>query len=114
MIYVESCGRVRCIWVSSATTGSMAPVWTSWQKHVKTEALSPYGWVSTHTFRQNGERLIRAGIRCRSPVIHMADPFVSLMAAAAATTLKIGTGVCLVIEHDLIVLAKTVSTLDVW
>jgi probable F420-dependent oxidoreductase len=43
----------------------------------------------------------------------MADPFVSLMAAAAVTThLKIGTGVCLVVEHDPIVLAKTVATLD--
>jgi probable F420-dependent oxidoreductase len=43
----------------------------------------------------------------------MADPFVSLMAAAAVTTrLKIGTGICLVVEHDPIVLAKTVATLD--
>jgi probable F420-dependent oxidoreductase len=43
----------------------------------------------------------------------MADPFVSLMAAAAVTTrLKLGTGICLVIEHDPIVLAKTVATLD--
>ena len=47
------------------------------------------------------------------PYYHMADPFVSLMAAAAVTTrLKIGTGICLVIEHDPIVLAKTVATLD--
>jgi probable F420-dependent oxidoreductase len=43
----------------------------------------------------------------------MADPFVSLMAAAAVTTrLKIGTGVCLIVEHDPIGLAKTVATLD--
>jgi probable F420-dependent oxidoreductase len=43
----------------------------------------------------------------------MADPFVSLMAAAVVTThLKLGTGICLVIEHDPIVLAKTVATLD--
>jgi probable F420-dependent oxidoreductase len=35
------------------------------------------------------------------------------MAAAAVTTrLKLGTGICLVIEHDPIVLAKTVATLD--
>ena len=41
------------------------------------------------------------------------DPFVALTAAATATTtLKIGTGVCLVIEHDPIVLAKQVATLD--
>ena len=42
------------------------------------------------------------------------DPFIALMAAAAATTeLKVGTGVCLVVERDPIVLAKEVSTLDV-
>lgn len=44
---------------------------------------------------------------------HTLDPFVGLMAAAAATrTLKVGTGVCLIIEHDPITLAKTVATLD--
>src|SRR3954469_9033453 len=42
------------------------------------------------------------------------DPFVALMAAAAgAKRLKGGTGVCLVVERDPIVLAKEVSTLDV-
>ncbi|MDW3215614.1 MAG: LLM class F420-dependent oxidoreductase [Ilumatobacteraceae bacterium] len=41
------------------------------------------------------------------------DPFVALAAAAAATTtLDIGTGVCLITQHDPITLAKTVSTLD--
>src|SRR5262249_25526263 len=30
----------------------------------------------------------------------------------ATTTIKLGTGVCLVVEHDPIVLAKTVATLD--
>jgi probable F420-dependent oxidoreductase len=42
------------------------------------------------------------------------DPFVALTRAAAATTsLKVGTAVCLVIQHDPILLAKTVATLDV-
>src|SRR3954464_7102525 len=42
------------------------------------------------------------------------DPFVALMAAAAVTErLKVGTGVCLVVERDPIVLAKEVATLDV-
>jgi probable F420-dependent oxidoreductase len=42
------------------------------------------------------------------------DPFVALaFAAAATTTLTIGTSVCLVIEHDPIVLAKQVASLDV-
>ncbi len=41
------------------------------------------------------------------------DPFVGLAAAAAVTTrLKLGTGICLVIEHDPIVTAKEVATLD--
>ncbi len=44
---------------------------------------------------------------------HALDPFVALASAAAVTsTLKIGTGVCLVIQHDPIVLAKQVATLD--
>ena len=41
------------------------------------------------------------------------DPFVALMAAAGATRrLKLGTGICLVIERDPIVTAKEVATLD--
>ncbi len=41
------------------------------------------------------------------------DPFIALMAAAAATKrLKLGTGICLVIERDPIVTAKEVATLD--
>jgi probable F420-dependent oxidoreductase len=44
---------------------------------------------------------------------HTLDPFIGLMAAAAATkNLKIGTGICLVIEHDPITLAKTIASLD--
>src|SRR5512132_256416 len=45
---------------------------------------------------------------------HTFDPFVSLMAAAAVTTrLKIGTGICLIIERDTITAAKEVASLDV-
>ena len=44
---------------------------------------------------------------------HTYDPFVSLMAAAAATRrLKVGTGICLIIERDTIVTAKEVASLD--
>ena len=44
---------------------------------------------------------------------HTLDPFVALAAAAAVTTrLKLGTGICLVIERDPIVLAKEVASLD--
>ncbi len=41
------------------------------------------------------------------------DPFVTLTAAAAATkTLKVGTGVCLVIQRDTIQTAKLVASID--
>ncbi|HVR30040.1 MAG TPA: LLM class F420-dependent oxidoreductase [Thermoanaerobaculia bacterium] len=44
---------------------------------------------------------------------HTYDPFVSLMAAAAATRkLRVGTGICLVIERDTITTAKEVASLD--
>jgi probable F420-dependent oxidoreductase len=44
---------------------------------------------------------------------HSLDPFIALgMAAAVTTTLKLGTGVCLVVERDPIVTAKEVATLD--
>lgn len=44
---------------------------------------------------------------------HGYDPFVSLMAAAAVTEkLRIGTGICLLIERDPITTAKEVATLD--
>jgi probable F420-dependent oxidoreductase len=44
----------------------------------------------------------------------MLDPFVALASIAAVTDrLRLGTGVALVAQHDPIVLAKTVATLDV-
>jgi probable F420-dependent oxidoreductase len=44
---------------------------------------------------------------------HTLDPFVALMAAAAATTrLRVGTGICLLIERDPIVTAKEIASLD--
>ena len=44
---------------------------------------------------------------------HTVDPFVGLMAAASVTkTLKVGTGICLIIERDTITTAKAVASLD--
>ena len=44
----------------------------------------------------------------------MMDPFVSLtMAAMATEQMRIGTGVCLVLEHHVLDLAKSVATLDI-
>src|SRR5262247_535531 len=44
---------------------------------------------------------------------HTHDLFVALMAAAAATkTIKLGSGICLVIERDPILMAKEVASVD--
>jgi probable F420-dependent oxidoreductase len=44
---------------------------------------------------------------------HTHDPFIALgMAAAVTKTLKLGTGICLLIERDTITTAKEVATLD--
>ena len=44
---------------------------------------------------------------------HTLDPYVALTAAAVATsTLKLGTGITLITEHDPLVLAKVVASLD--
>jgi probable F420-dependent oxidoreductase len=71
--------------------------WVPEHTHIPASRISPYP----------------AGGDLPRPYYHMADPFVSLMAAAAATsTLKLGTAISLVNQHDPIVLAKVVSTLD--
>lgn len=47
------------------------------------------------------------------PYMDLMDPFLALTAVAAATdNLMLGTGICLVVQRDPIVLAKQVSTLD--
>ena len=46
--------------------------------------------------------------------LHMMDPLVSLAAAASVTErLVLGTAVCLVMQHDVVALAKAVASLDV-
>jgi probable F420-dependent oxidoreductase len=72
-------------------------MWVGEHTHIPAERRSPY---------PGGGDLPR-------PYYHMADPFVSLAAAAAVTkTLKVGTAVTLIPQHDPIVLAKTIATLD--
>jgi probable F420-dependent oxidoreductase len=71
--------------------------------------------VAEHTHIPTSRLTVPAsGMRELSPQYsHTLDPFVALTAAAAATkTLKIGTGVCLVIERDPIITAKEVASLD--
>lgn len=47
------------------------------------------------------------------PDIPIADPFTTLAYAAACTSkIRLGTGICLVPEHNPLVLAKTAATLD--
>jgi len=47
------------------------------------------------------------------PDIPIADPFATLAFAAACTsTIRLGTGICLVPEHNPLVLAKTAATVD--
>jgi probable F420-dependent oxidoreductase len=71
-------------------------------------------WVGEHThIPASRQTPYPGGEPLPKPYYHMADPFVSLMAAAAVTsTIKLGTGICLVVEHDPIVLAKSGATLD--
>ena len=54
-----------------------------------------------------------AGGEMPDPYRRMMDPYVSLMAASAATsTLKFGTGIALLMERDIFSQAKTIATLD--
>ncbi len=71
-------------------------------------------WVGEHTHIPTSRKTpYPGGGPLPKPYYHMADPFVSLMAAAGATQkILLGTGVCLVAQHDPITLAKTVATLD--
>ena len=59
-------------------------------------------WVPEHTHIPSSRRSPwPGGDELPRDYWHAYDPFIALTAAAAATTtLKLGTGVCLVIEHD--------------
>ena len=73
-------------------------VWFPEHTHIPVERRSPY---------PNGGQL-------PGSYIHMMDPWVSIAAASAeTTTLTLGTGICLLLEHDLLDLACTVATADV-
>ena len=73
-------------------------VWFPEHTHIPVERRSPY---------PNGGQLPET-------YFHMMDPWVSISAAASETTsLTLGTGICLILEHDLLDLACTVATADV-
>jgi probable F420-dependent oxidoreductase len=71
-------------------------------------------WLPEHTHIPVARRTpYPAGGELPKDYVHIADPFVGLAAAAAVTKrIKLGTAVCLVVEHDPIVLAKQVASLD--
>jgi len=68
-------------------------------------------FLGEHTHMPVGTGLPGAGVGGQEA--RLLDPFVALSAVAATTTrLRVGTGVCLVIERDPITLAKEVASLD--
>ena len=71
-------------------------------------------WVPEHTHIPTSRRSPFAGGRpLPEEYKHTLDPFVALTAAAAATErLRVGTGICLIIERDTITTAKSVASLD--
>jgi probable F420-dependent oxidoreductase len=72
-------------------------LWVAEHTHIPVSRLTPYP----------------SGGELPKQYWHTLDPFVALTAAAAVTrTLRLGTGICLVIEHDTIDMAKEVASLD--
>jgi len=71
-------------------------------------------WVPEHTHIPTSRRTpFPGGGELPRDYSHTLDPFIALTAAAAVTTkLKVGTGICLVIERDPIIMAKEVASLD--
>jgi probable F420-dependent oxidoreductase len=71
-------------------------------------------WVPEHTHIPVSRRSpFPGGGELPKEYSHLNDPFVCLAAAAAVTrTIKLGTGICLVTEHDPILLAKQIASLD--
>ena len=73
-------------------------------------------WVPEHTHIPTGRETdwpMEDGAELPEMYKRSLDPFVALTAAAMVTdTIAVGTSICLVGQHDPIVLAKTVATLD--
>ncbi len=65
--------------------------------HIPSSRLSPWG----------------GGPELPKQYIHVYDPFIAMaMAAASTSSIRVGTGVCLLVERDPIVTAKAIATLD--
>jgi probable F420-dependent oxidoreductase len=71
-------------------------------------------WVPEHTHIPLSETAFPGGREVGEMYKRSLDPFVALAAAAAATsTIRIGTGICLVVQRDPIITAKEVASIDV-
>ncbi len=71
-------------------------------------------WVPEHTHIPASRRTpFPGGTDLPREYWHTHDPFLALTAAAGVTTkLKLGTGICLMIERDPIITAKEIASLD--
>ncbi len=70
-------------------------------------------WVPEHTHMPVDHSPWPGGDELPDEYRRMLDPFVALTAAAAASTsLRLGTGVCLAAQRDPLLLAKETATLD--
>ena len=71
-------------------------------------------WVPEHThIPANRQSAWPGGGKLPKDYWHTYDPFVALTAAAAVTNeIKLGTGICLMIERDPITTAKEIASLD--
>jgi len=102
---------VRCTVIQFATDRSIAPA----ELAVEVEARGLDGiFFPEHTHLPVASRspFFEGGI-LPEPYRRTCDPFVALaMAAAVTRRIRLGTGICLLTEHDPIVLAKTIATLD--
>ena len=79
----------------------------------KSGASTRCGQPSTRTSPCRAARPPPSGGELEKRYYDVMDPFVTLTAAAAATKrLKVGTGVCLIIQRDTIQTAKLVASID--
>ena len=81
----------------AAEQSGFESLWVAEHSHIPTSRLSPWS----------------RGAELPKQYWHTMDPFVALTVAATATkTIRLGTGICLVIQRDPIHTAKEVASLD--
>jgi probable F420-dependent oxidoreductase len=74
-------------------------LWVTEHSHIPTSRKTLYPYAKNGELPDNARRLL--------------DPFVALTAAAVTTrTLRVGTGICVLVHRDPIITAKAVASLD--